>query len=73
MTDLLARCLAVGSSTWSDTLDRMGFGDAVLDGLTQRAGSGRIAGSALTVKLAVGALNDYPLPEFAVGKFLDAI
>ena len=69
----LQRCLAVGTSTWSDTLDRMGAGDCVLDGIPQRAGHGRIAGPALTVKLAVGNLNDYPLAEFAVGRFLDVI
>ena len=73
MPDLLERCLAVATSTWSDTLDRMGEGDAVLDGIVQRSGSGRIAGPAFTVKLAVGKLNDYPLAEFAVGKFLDVI
>ena len=73
MRDLLARCLAVGASAWSDTLDRMGAGDCVLEGLVQRAGAGRIAGPALTVKLIVGELNAYPLEEFAVGKFLDVI
>ncbi len=70
---LLQRCVAVGTSTWSDTLDRMGEGDCVLDGIPQRAGNGRIAGPALTVKLTVGDLNDYPLAEFAVGRFLDVI
>jgi regulator of RNase E activity RraA len=73
MPELWARCLAVGASTWSDTLDRMAAGNSVLDGLSQRSGSGRIAGPALTVKLAVGELNEYPLAEFAVGKFLDVI
>ena len=70
---LWQRCLAVGTSTWSDTLDRMGAGECVLEGIPQRAGHGRIAGPALTVKLAVGDLNDYPLAEFAVGRFLDVI
>ena len=70
---LMQRCVAVGTSTWSDTLDRMGASDCVLDGIPQRAGHGRIAGPALTVKLVVGALGDYPLAEFAVGKFLDVI
>ena len=71
--DLVQRCLAVGTSTWSDTLDRMGASDCVLDGILQRAGRGRIAGEVLTVKLAVGALGEYPLAEFAVGNFLDII
>ena len=73
MHELIERCIAVSASTWSDTLDRMGAANSVLDGLIQRSGSGRIAGPALTVKLAVGELNDYSLPEFAVGRFLDVI
>jgi regulator of RNase E activity RraA len=51
----------------------MGQGDCIVDGLTQRAGGGRIAGPALTVKLTVGGLNAYPLADFAVGRFLDVI
>jgi regulator of RNase E activity RraA len=50
MPELWKRCVAVGSSTWSDTLDRMGTGPSVLDGLLHRSGSGRVAGPALTVE-----------------------
>ena len=38
---LLARCAAIGASSWSDALDELAI-NGVLQGITQRSGSGRV-------------------------------
>ncbi|MGH9356940.1 MAG: RraA family protein, partial [Terriglobia bacterium] len=73
MTDeLLARCAAVATSTWSDALDRFAMPGAIT-GLALRSGAGRVCGIAVTVKEHVGELGDCEADAFAVGRFLDAI
>jgi len=47
---LLARCTAIGVSSWSDALDELAIG-GVLQGITQRSGSGRMCGFAVTARL----------------------
>ena len=69
MPDLQARCRAIASSTWSDALDQLGL-RGVIDGLTLRSGTGRIAGPALTVKETCGK---YPVEAFGIADVLDAI
>ena len=70
--DLLERCRAVATSTWSDVLDGLGV-PGVISGLVLRSGTGCVAGTALTVKETVGSLGSYPVDAFTVGSFLDAI
>jgi hypothetical protein len=43
---LLARCAAIGVSSWSDALDELAI-NGVLQGITQRSGSGRMCGFAV--------------------------
>jgi regulator of RNase E activity RraA len=68
--ELLERCRAVATSTWSDALDQLGVA-GVIHGLTVRSGTGRVAGTAVTVKEIVGAPGSYSVDAFAVGSFLD--
>src|SRR4029079_3129552 len=70
--ELLERCRAIATSTWSDALDQLGV-VGVIHGLTVRGGTGRVAGRAVTVKETVGAPGSYPIEAFDVGGFLDAI
>ena len=44
--ELLRRCMAIGTSTWSDALDQCGI-SGVVRGLVQRSGRGRFAGAAV--------------------------
>lgn len=67
--NVLDRCRAVATSTWSDALDSLGL-RGVIPGLTLRSGSGRVAGWAATVKETVG---EYPVEAFAVGDILDLV
>ena len=45
--DLLARCAAIGTSTWADAMDTLGIA-GVVQGIERRGGQGRIAGFAVT-------------------------
>jgi regulator of RNase E activity RraA len=70
--DILARCRAIATNTWSDALDQIGL-RGVLQGLALASGKGRISGPAITVKETVGPFGTYQIEDFAVGKFLDAV
>lgn len=67
--NLLHRCRAVATSTWSDALDSLSL-RGVIPGLTLRSGSGRVAGWAVTVKETVGV---FPVEAFAVGDILELV
>ena len=69
---LLQRCKAIGTSTWSDALDQCGIA-GVVRGLVQRSGHGRFAGFAVTARERAGALGSFPRTEFGVGKMIAAI
>lgn len=69
--DLLARCAAIGTSTWADALDTLGI-EGVLQGIVQRAGSGRVAGFAATARHVWGELGDFDRSDFAVGRLVGA-
>ena len=68
---LLARCQRIATSTWSDALDQLGI-QGVVEGITTRAGSERIAGRAVTVREDVQPLGAFSVEEFAVGRILQA-
>ena len=70
--ELLERCRAIATSTWSDALDQIGV-TGVIHGLSVRSGAGRVAGRAVTVRETVGARGSYPIDAFRVGSFLDTI
>jgi regulator of RNase E activity RraA len=70
--ELLQRCKAIGTSTWSDALDACGI-SGVVRGLAQRSGSGRFAGFAVTARESAGALGSFPRAEFGVGKMIAAV
>ena len=70
--ELLQRCKAIGTSTWSDALDAYGI-SGVVRGLAQRSGSGRFAGFAVTARERAGTLGSFPRTEFGVGKMIAAI
>jgi regulator of RNase E activity RraA len=69
---LLQRCQAIGTSTWSDALDQCGL-SGIVRGLLQRGGRGRFAGFAATARARAGALGSFPRAEFGVGKMIAAI
>ncbi|ARP91820.1 demethylmenaquinone methyltransferase [Bordetella genomosp. 9] len=69
--ELLARCAAIASSTWSDALDTLGI-EGVVRGITQRAGQGRIVGEAVTARHVSGKLGDFDKADFAVGRLVAA-
>ncbi|HXN44068.1 MAG TPA: hypothetical protein VN917_07475, partial [Xanthobacteraceae bacterium] len=69
---LLQRCKAIGTSTWSDALDQCGI-SGVVRGLVQRSGGGRFAGFAVTARERAGTLGNFPRAEFGVGKMIAAI
>lgn len=69
--DLLSRCRAVATSTWSDTLDTLGVA-GVIHGLALRSGAGTVAGRAVTVREIAGELDDYPPSMFTPSTFLEA-
>ncbi len=69
---LLARCAEMGTSTWSDAMDACGL-DGVVRGLTQRSGTGRFAGFAVTARETAGVRGQYPRTAFDVGKIIDAV
>ena len=68
---LLARCAAIGVSSWSDALDELEI-DGVLQGITQRSGSGRTCGFAVTARHLPGRLGEFEKSDFAVGRLVDA-
>ena len=68
---LLARCAAISVSSWSDALDELAI-DGVLQGITRRSGSGRIAGFAITARHLPGRLGEFDKSDFAVGKLVAA-
>ncbi|NWJ46674.1 MAG: RraA family protein [Chloroflexi bacterium] len=69
--NLLVRCVAIATSTWSDALDQLELA-GVIQGLQHRSGIGRIAGRAVTVKEVTGELGDHLLEDFNVGAILAA-
>jgi regulator of RNase E activity RraA len=69
--DLLARCAAIASSTWSDALDALGIA-GVVQGICQRGGKGRIAGFAVTARHVWGELGDFDRADFSVGRLVGA-
>lgn len=69
--ELLARCAAIGTSTWSDAMDTLGIA-GVTQGITRRAGQGRIAGFAVTARHVWGELGDFEKSDFAVGRLVAA-
>jgi regulator of RNase E activity RraA len=69
---LLQRCKAIATSTWSDALDQCGI-SGVVRGLVQRSGGGRFAGFAVTARERAGALGSFSRGEFGVGKMIAAI
>jgi regulator of RNase E activity RraA len=69
--ELLNRCTAIGVSSWSDALDELGI-DGVLQGITQRSGSGRMCGFAVTARQLPGRLGDFDKSDFAVGALVSA-
>lgn len=68
---LLARCAAIGASSWSDSLDELAI-NGVLQGITQRSGSGRMCGFAVTARQLPGRLGDFEKSDFAVGPLVAA-
>ncbi len=70
-SDLLARCRAIATSTWSDALDQLGI-PGVAAALAIRSGSGSIAGTAVTVREVPGELGAYPPTAFKPSAFLEA-
>jgi regulator of RNase E activity RraA len=68
---LLARCGKIGVSSWSDALDELDI-EGVLQGLTQRSGSGRMCGFAVTARQQPGQLGDFEKSDFAVGQLVAA-
>jgi regulator of RNase E activity RraA len=70
--ELLQRCKAIGTSTWSDALDQCGIA-GVVRGLVQRSGHGRFAGFAVTARERAGPLGSFPRGEFGVGQMIAAI
>ncbi|MGE5242901.1 MAG: RraA family protein [Betaproteobacteria bacterium] len=69
--NLVARCRAIATSTWSDALDAAGL-EGVIQGLTRRSGGGRLAGPAVTVRESAAGLGDHSAAAFDVGAILDA-
>ena len=69
--DLLARCAAIGTSTWADAMDTLGIA-GVVQGITRRGGQGRIAGFAATARHVWGGLGDFDRADFAVGRLVAA-
>ncbi len=69
--NLVARCRAIATSTWSDVLDAAGL-SGVMRGLAPRSGSGRLAGPAVTVRASAAALGGHQAEAFDVGAYIDA-
>jgi regulator of RNase E activity RraA len=67
---LLERCRRISTATWSDALDVLEL-DGVLEGISRRSGSGRVAGRAVTVIEEAGSLGDFDRSDFDVAGFVD--
>lgn len=67
--EILARCRAIGTATWSDAMDERGI-PGVVCGLVQRGGQGRCAGYAMTVRGEVGELGRFTRAEFGLDRML---
>ncbi|VDC22675.1 RraA family protein [Pseudogemmobacter humi] len=63
--EVLRRLAALSTATLSDALDRSGI-RGVVNGITRRSGSGRIAGFAETVSAETGELGSFSEADFAV-------
>ena len=68
-TSLVERCAAIGTSTWSDALDRLGL-PGVLAGLERRAGALPFAGTVVTVAEEVGPLGSADPGDFGIDRIL---
>lgn len=68
---LLQRCERIASSTWADALDTFNI-NGVVEGISQRAGEGRIVGEAVTARHEWGQLGEFDRADFAVGKLVAA-
>jgi len=68
---LLARCVRMGSSTWSDALDALDIA-GVVQGIARRSGEGRMVGFAATARHTWGPLGAFDRADFAAGKFVAA-
>lgn len=69
--ELKRRCEPIATSTWADALDVVGI-HGVVQGITLRAGTGRVIGTAVTGRQVCGKLGDFDRSEFAVGKLVAA-
>lgn len=69
--DLMRRCVPIASSTWADALDVVGI-QGVVEGITLRAGAGRVIGLAVTARHVSGNLGDFDRADFAVGRLVAA-
>ncbi len=69
--ELLARCAAIGTSTWADAMDTLGIA-GVVQGIERRGGQGRFAGFAVTARHVWGGLGDFDRADFAVGRLVAA-
>ena len=69
---LLERCARIGTSTWSDALDEAGI-DGVIEGLPQRAGTGRFAARAATARLTISPRGSFDKGVLGVGRIIDAV
>jgi len=70
-SEVLQRCSQIGSSTWADALDSLEI-DGVTQGITLRAGAGRVVGQAVTARHVWGQLGDFDRADFAVGRLIEA-
>lgn len=69
--ELLAQCVQVDVSTWSDALDQLNI-QGVLQGITQRSGRGRMVGFAITARQTPNVLGDFDKGDFAVGRLVQS-
>jgi len=69
--ELMRRCAPIATSTWADALDVLGI-HGVVEGITLRAGQGRVIGTAVTARHVCGRLGDFDRSQFAVGKLVAA-
>jgi len=70
--NLIERCAAIGTSTWSDAMDDLGI-EGIVRGLQQRSGQDRFAAYAVTASAETGAFGTYRLEDFAVARMLGSV
>ena len=68
---LLACCAPIAASTWADALDELAI-HGVVDGISQRSGTGRMVGFAVTARHQVGELGEFDKGDFGVGQLVAA-